>query len=94
MPAHVRDFSDYGFPSTSKCEREELVTLFESMLADIVKSRPDIIIMEVADGVLQRETKMILNEPMFKKLTRGIIVTADSAPAALYTVGYLEQTRF
>ena len=91
---YVTDFSDYGFPSTYKCESEELLTLFETMLADLVKSKPDIIIMEVADGVLQRETRMILNQPFLKKLTRGIIVTADSAPAVLYTVGYLERLGF
>ena len=30
---HVTDFSDYGFPSTYKCESEELLVLFETMLA-------------------------------------------------------------
>jgi hypothetical protein len=91
---YVTDFSDYGFPSTYKCDKDELMILFETMLADIEKSNPDIIIMEIADGILQRETKMILNEPLFQKMTRGIIVTAESAPSALYTVGYLEQLGF
>jgi hypothetical protein len=90
----VTDFSDYGFPSTYRCDKEELMNLFETMLADLEKLNPDIIIMEVADGVLQRETNMILDEPLFKKLVSGIIVTADSAPSALYTVGYLEQKGF
>ena len=78
---HVTDFSDYGFPSTYKCEIEEVMDLFKTMLVDLEKLKPEIIIMEVADGVLQRETKMLLNQPLFKQLTRGIIVTADSAPA-------------
>lgn len=90
----VTDFSDYGYPSTYRCEREELLTLFEKMLSDLTKVRPDIIVMEIADGVLQRETESILNDPLFKQLTQGIIVTADSAPAALYTVGYLERLGF
>jgi hypothetical protein len=47
--------------------------------------------MEIADGVLQQETKIILNDDMFKKLTRRIIVTADSSTAALYTVQYLQR---
>ena len=91
---HVTDFSDYGFPSTYKCDREEILDLFKTMLADLEKLKPDIIIMEVADGVLQRETKMILSEPSFKELIRGVIVTADSAPATLYTVNYLEQAGY
>jgi molybdopterin-guanine dinucleotide biosynthesis protein len=88
---YVSDFSDYGFPSTYKCEREELMALFETMTADLTRSKPDVIIMEIADGVLQQETKIILNDDMFKKLTRRIIVTADSSTAALYTVQYLQR---
>ena len=91
---YVTDFSDYGFPSTYKCDREELMFLFETMLADLSQYKPDLIIMEIADGVLQRETNQLLNEPLFKKWAKGVIVTADSAPAALYSVEYLQSKGF
>lgn len=90
-PLFTIDFSDYGFPSTYKCELDELLALFKTMLSDIEKVNPKIVIMEIADGVLQRETKMILNSPLFQQWVRNIIVTADSAPSALYTTAYLKK---
>ena len=86
---YVTDFSDYGFPSTYKCEEKELLKLFEIMLYDIEKLNPDIIIMEIADGVLQQETNFLLNEPLFQKRVGGLAVAADNAPSALYTVNHL-----
>jgi len=87
---YVTDFSDYGFPSTYKCEEKELLSLFEIMLVDIKKLNPDIIIMEIADGVLQQETNFLLTEPLFQKKVNGLVVAADNAPSALYTVNHLE----
>jgi len=79
------DFSDYGFPSTYLCKKAELLDLFETMLSDIEKISPDIIVMEIADGVLQRETKMILTDNKIRKLTKGVVLTAESAPSALFS---------
>ena len=87
---YATDFSEYGFPSTYKCEEKELLRLLEIMMADIKKANPEIIIMEIADGVFQKETKFLLSEPLFKKIVDAIFVTADSAPSALYTVNFLE----
>jgi len=87
---HIIDFSDYGFPSTYLCKKPELVDLFNTMLSDIEKLSPDIVVMEIADGVLQRETKMILTDKKIKKMTKGIVLTAESAPSALYSLQQLE----
>ncbi|MEJ7642346.1 MAG: hypothetical protein WKF36_09165 [Candidatus Nitrosocosmicus sp.] len=87
---YATDFSDYGFPSTYKCEEKELIELFETMLTDMETVHPDIIIMEIADGVLERETNFLLSEPLFKNRVSGMAVAADSAPSALYTVHFLE----
>jgi len=82
---HIVDFSDYGFPSTYLCKKRELMELFETMLSDIEKISADVIVMEIADGVLQRETKMILTDKKIKKLTLGVILAAESAPSALFS---------
>ena len=89
-PIFAVDFSDYGFPSTYKCELGELLDLFETMISDIARINPTIVLMEIADGVLQRETRMILNSALFQKFVNNIIVAADSAPSALYTINYLK----
>jgi hypothetical protein len=85
------DFSDYGFPSTYLCTQEELSNLFNTMVADLEKTSPDVVIMEIADGILQRETAMLLAaEHSIKGMIKGIILAADSAPSALYATEKLE----
>lgn len=85
----IIDFSDYGFPSTYLCEQIELIELFQTMLSDIEKTSPDVIVMEIADGVLQRETKMILTDKKIKKWIKGVVLTAESAPSALFSTQQL-----
>ena len=88
--AYTIDFSDYGFPSTYKCDKQELIDLFNTMVADIEKTNPDVTVMEIADGFLHRETSLLLSEPLIKESTKGILLTADSAPSALFAVEYLK----
>ncbi len=85
----VRDFSDYGFPSTYLASREELLSLAETMLADANDASPDVVVMEIADGLLQRETDLLLREPGFRARTSGVLLAADSALGALAAVDRL-----
>jgi hypothetical protein len=85
------DFSEYGFPSTYKCDRDELIDLFKTMLTDIVNTNPDVTFVEIADGILQRETAMLLTDPFIQDLAKGVIVTAETAPSALYTSSCLKK---
>lgn len=87
----VRDFSDYGFPSTYLCDTDELVPLFETMLADAGRANPDLIVMEIADGLLQRETQLLLRHPTIRRSVRGVLHTAGCAASALYGISQLEQ---
>ncbi|MDX2041355.1 MAG: hypothetical protein SF097_08900 [Acidobacteriota bacterium] len=92
-PNLVIDFSDYGFPSTYLCSKEELVSLFHTMLAEVEKINPDVIVMEVADGILQRETAMLLDEPSVCDAIKGLLLTAKDGLSALYAIEKLKQTR-
>jgi hypothetical protein len=85
------DFSDYGFPSTYLCSKKELLDLFNTMVITLEKTNPDIIIMEIADGILQRETTILLKEESVKSSIKGIIVTAESPLSALYAVENLSR---
>jgi hypothetical protein len=89
--AYTIDFSDYGFPSTYKCDKQELIDLFNTMVADIEKTNPDVTLMEIADGILQRETSLLLSESLIKESTKGILLTAESAPSALFAVEELKR---
>jgi predicted GTPase len=90
LATQIIDFSDYGFPSTYLCPKEELLTLFNTMLSDIEKVAPDVAVMEIADGILQRETRILLSEPILKKNVKGILLTATDSTSALYGVQQLK----
>ena len=82
----VLDFSDYGFPSTYLCPKTELMSLFRTMMADIEPSAPDVVVMEIADGILQRETAMLLEEARIRTALQGVVLAADNALSAHFGV--------
>ena len=85
------DFSDYGFPSTYGATLPELILLFNRMLDACGRAKPDVVIMEIADGILQRETEMLLGDEEFRRRVRGVIVTAPCAASALYAASRVEK---
>ncbi len=84
------DFSDYGFPSTYGATLPDLILLFNRMLDACGRAKSDVVIMEIADGILQRETEMLLGDEEFRRRVRGVIVTAPCAASALYAASRLE----
>jgi hypothetical protein len=80
----VTDFSDFGFPSTYLCGKEELLELFYAMMAEVMTDAPDVVLMELADGLLQRETAMLLAEPEMQQAASGVVFTGESALSALW----------
>lgn len=88
---HVRDFSDYGFPSTYLCAEEELLALFQAMVADASLVNPAVIVMEIADGVLQRETKILTESPLVRRRASGVVLTAGCPGSALFGLNELQQ---
>lgn len=75
----VSDFSEFGFPSTYLCSLEQILNLYEGLLNDIAIAKPDYLIIEVADGLYQRETNLLLNSPGFvHTIDRVILSCSDS----------------
>lgn len=87
----VLDFSDYGFPSTYLMEKEPLMRLFSTLMADLETTRPDIVVMEIADGILQRETRLLLEDEALRRQLAGVILAADNALSARYGVDLLNK---
>lgn len=86
---YVSDFSDFGFPSTYMCEEQELLDLYESCLSIVLQCAPDFVIMEIADGLYERETKMLLNNDSFKDTTEAVLFSAGDSLAAINGVNTL-----
>jgi hypothetical protein len=90
----VVDFSDFGFASTYLCSRHELLELFHTMLVEVAAAAPDVVLMEFADGLVQRETAMLLADPEIRLAGRGIVMSAGGALSALWGVEYLRRLDF
>lgn len=86
----VTDFSDYGFPSTYLCHENELHDLFHTMMADAAAANPDVTVVEIADGLLQRETRLLLASPMIRSQVAGVLMAATCASSAIYGLSQLE----
>jgi hypothetical protein len=56
----VLDFTDVGYASTAMCSPLQLENLLASIVSNLCLRDPDYIVLEVADGVVQRETQMLL----------------------------------
>lgn len=80
---YTADFSDYGFPSTYMSSPDELEALFAKMVEDAAASHPDVVLVEIADGILQRETQILLQNKIAMKSSIGVILTAPCACSAL-----------
>ncbi len=85
----VRDFSCYGFPSTYLADQTQLLDLFHTMLADAHECQPDVVVMEVADGVLQRETELLLTHPHVRESLHGVLLAATCSGSALFAIDRL-----
>src|SRR6202171_1959403 len=59
------DFVDGGFPSTYLCSGEELVSLYHLLMAHASSHRPEYVVIEIADGLLQSETAALLQNRRF-----------------------------
>lgn len=84
------DFVDFGYPSTYKIGREKLEELFWSMVAYLKSKteRDGFIVIEIADGIMQPETEMILSN---KKITEAVAHFVFSCVDSLSAIAGHEQ---
>jgi len=86
----VLDFTDAGAVSTYLAPPAEVRRIFVTLVAHLVRSRVDAIVLELADGVLQGETAALLESPVFKEVVGGILFTAGDAMGAVAGVTWLK----
>jgi hypothetical protein len=78
----VLDFTSAGYPSTYMLGLEELLGIYNSILGNLRASNPDYIILEIADGVLQRETRMMLGSEAIRGSVDHIFFAASDSLSA------------
>lgn len=62
----VLDFTAAGWPSTANLELDQLLSIAGRIRAALQAHSPEFVIIEIADGILQRETAMMLADPTFR----------------------------
>ncbi|WP_407523846.1 hypothetical protein PDL71_18095 [Lacibacter sp. MH-610] len=86
----VADFGDVGFPSTYMCREEELLNLYETLLAKVSVCSPDYVVIEIADGIFQRETAMLLTNHKFMAGIDAVIFSAGDSLSAVQGIKTLQ----
>ncbi|MFN8438474.1 MAG: hypothetical protein U0V72_12655 [Cytophagales bacterium] len=86
----VADFSDLGFPSTYMCDKEEILNLYQGLLSKVNVLEPDYIVIEIADGIFQRETNFLLNDPTFMSTVDGVVFSCGDSLSAIHGVQVLK----
>ena len=78
----VLDFTSAGYPSTYMLSLEELLGVYKSILGNLRASNPDYIILEIADGIFQRETRMLLESAEFRRSADHVFFAAGDSLSA------------
>jgi hypothetical protein len=85
------DFSHLGFPSTYLLDESELMSIFENLDARYAANPSRYWVVEFADGVLQRETAMLLKNPYVRSRIHRLIFSATDAFGAIGGLNVLQE---
>lgn len=76
----IADFTHFGYPSTFMCEKDELLDLYQSLVNLTQQAAaPDYIVVEIADGILQRETALLLRDARFMNTVHNVIFSCGDS---------------
>jgi hypothetical protein len=78
----VLDFTFAGYPSTYMASIEDLLEIHRTLIAHLGATNPDFIILEVADGIFQRETRMLLENAEFRQSVDHVFFAANDSLSA------------
>jgi len=84
------DFTDAGMATTFRMSLERIENGFDTLVATAAKRGADVIVVEIADGVFQQETRKILKSSRIRDRLDGILFAAPDALSAYGGVMYLE----
>lgn len=79
----ISDFSHLGHPSTYMLDESDLLDIFENLDAKYAANPQKFWVVEVADGVLQRETAMLLRNDYVRSRIHRLVFSASDAFGAV-----------
>ncbi len=84
------DFSDAGYPSTFMCSKEEILSIYQHCL-NLIDDSFDFLVMEIADGILQRETNFLIRDENFMNTIDYISFSCGDSLSALHGIQMLNE---
>jgi hypothetical protein len=88
----VADFTHLGYPATYLLERSETETVFRRLFGHLARvAKGGYVVMEIADGILQRETRMLLESDFVRRHIHKLILCCGDPLAVAGGVGILEK---
>jgi hypothetical protein len=87
----VNDFTHFGFPSTYLLEKKDVLTIFNDLDLKYANNPKNYWVVESADGILQRETALLLNSEDVRSRIYRLVFSAHDAFGAVGGLNILKQ---
>lgn len=85
------DFTYLGYPSTYLLKKDELIGIFNKLDLKYANNPRNFWVVEFADGIIQRETAILLNSPEITSRIHKLIFCANDAFGAIGGLSTLEK---
>ncbi|MEP7191375.1 MAG: DUF1611 domain-containing protein [Actinomycetota bacterium] len=80
--SRVLDFTDFGYGSTYRLGNQQVRALLVSLIDELAAAGPDVVVVEIADGLFQAETAGLVADPVFKAHVDKVVFAAGEALGA------------
>lgn len=85
----VADFTHFGYPSTYLLAEEQLLEIFDKLDLKFANNPHNYWVVEIADGILQRETAILLASEQVRSRIHRLIFSASDALGAIAGIDIL-----
>ncbi|MEQ8354519.1 MAG: molybdopterin-guanine dinucleotide biosynthesis protein MobB [Kiloniellaceae bacterium] len=85
----VLDFTDFGHASTYQVPLAETAAILEAAVGALGREGCDVVVVELADGLLFSETAELVEHPTFDRLISGLVLAAADSMSAGFGAAWL-----
>ncbi|MGE9807944.1 DUF1611 domain-containing protein [Janibacter sp. G1551] len=89
----VLDFTDFGHATTFRVGHERIVEILRAMVLELAAGAPDVVVIEIADGVYQEDTRRLLEDPVFAEHVDQVLFAAQDALGAVAGLQVLDAAK-
>jgi hypothetical protein len=86
----VNDFTHFGYPSTYMLDEQDLLKIFDQLDLKYANNPKNFWVVEIADGLLQRETALLLRSDAVRDRIHRLIFAAHDAFSAVGGIDVLK----